>query len=691
MKKKILLGIVMVLAVMCMLVVSISAVEIDGVHYTLNTTNKTAQVSTDNKTSTTEIVKIPSTVEYESVTYQVTSIAGSAFSGNSSIKELHILSEYITAIPSGMISNTYGNTNFTKIIIDFTRITTIGGAGLNPSHQTNGNSPQANSIYYYDLEGNKITTFDFPNIEYIGFAAFQGANFDSIVLYPENVVGTSGANDGIPYSQLFRKSSATSITIKDGIEMIYCYQFSEMPNLKTIRIESTNLTKIGGAAFNSCKLVENVYIDLSNCVQVGSNAFCFSGSKETAQNLAQWHNLSNEKIVDLSSVQKISSLAFAGSNLGSARVLWPTNYSNVNFGHSSDSGAFRNANLKGTLYFDTAEGVSMFIDSWAFRGNQIETVILGPGVTSIAGAFGGVTTIKTVVFLANSVECTSSDLFKNCSGITFYHKELTNKTTFSQATQIKISDGSLISYGACGLDCNVTLESDGSKVAIATPVHTWDEGAVDETKCPIGAVLKFDCNYCDATRTEGEGTDHSHTVAIIVYGDNNFFAKGTKTYKCANEECTSKLAEGTEVSPIFTSLGYSKTEVGTKAVRQGFAINQDALNEYNNSTDNKIIGFGVLAASKKALNGETEVFENGALNNTRVAYVEFGTRNFDIMEIKISGLEGSDETNGDYVDLELYCCGYYLVQNNTSVDSYYASEGTVTESLSATVTFNSVK
>ena len=61
------------------------------------------------------------------------------------------------------------------------------------------------------------------------------------------------------------------------------------------------------------------------------------------------------------------------------------------------------------------------------------------------------------------------------------------------------------------------------------------------------------------------------------------------------------------------------------------------------------------------------------------------------MEIKISGLEGSDETNGDYVDLELYCCGYYLVQNNTSVDSYYASEGTVTESLSATVTFNSVK
>jgi hypothetical protein len=281
-------------------------------------------------------------------------------------------------------------------------------------------------------------------------------------------------------------------------------------------------------------------------------------------------------------------------------------------------------------------------------------------------------------------------LFKSCSGITFYHKGLTTNTTFSQATQIKISDGSLISYGACGLDCNVTLESDGSKVAIATPVHTWDEGTVDESYCPVGSVVAFDCVYCDAKRSEGEGTTHNHTVAIIIYNNNNFFAKGTKTYKCANDGCTSKLAEGTEVTPIFTSLGYSKTEVGTKAVIQGFAVNQNALIEYNNATDDKIVGFGVLAASKKALNDETEIFENGNINNKKVANVDFSTKSFDVMEMRIAGLEGSDETNGDYVNLELYCCGYYLVQNGTEIDSYYASEGVVTENLGATITFNGI-
>lgn len=677
MKKKILLGIVMVLAVMCMLAISISAVEIDGVHYSLDTKNKTAQVSTDNKTSTTEIVKIPSTVEYDGVTYQVTSIAGSAFSGNSSIKELHILSEYITTIPSGMITNTYANTNFTKIYIDFTNITRIENAGLNPSNQTNGNSPQANSIYYYDLEGNKITTFDFPNIEYIGFAAFQGANFDSIVLYPENVLGTSGANDGIPYSQLFRKSSATSITIKDGIEMIYNYQFSEMPNLKTIRIESTNLTRIGGAAFNSCKLVENVYIDLSNCVQVGNNAFCFSGSKETAQNLAQWHNLSNEKIVDLSSVQKISSLAFAGSNLGSARVLWPTNYANVNFGHTSDSGAFRNANLKGTLYFDTAEGVSLFIDSWAFRGNQIDTVILGPGVTSIAGAFGGVTTVKTVVFLADSVECTSSDLFKSCSGITFYHKELTNKTTFSQATQIKISDGSLISYGACGLDCNVTLESDGSKVAIATPVHTWDEGTINESYCPVGSVVDFDCIYCVATKAEGEGTEHDHSVAVIVY-DNGFMAKGVKTFKCSNTECVSKLDGTEETSEIFIFKGFSYSTIGEGAMISSFAVNQDALEDYNmvaNDSD-KITAYGLVVATQANVGSEGDPFAE----NVKNASVNFFGRGYDIFEMRINGMNKNNT-------VPVYCTAYITVGNKNS----FFDNNTLKDKLETAYTFEQIK
>ena len=50
MKKKILLGIVFLVAVMCLFAVTASAVEIEGVHYTLNDgENPTAEVSIDNQ------------------------------------------------------------------------------------------------------------------------------------------------------------------------------------------------------------------------------------------------------------------------------------------------------------------------------------------------------------------------------------------------------------------------------------------------------------------------------------------------------------------------------------------------------------------------------------------------------------------------------------------------------------------
>ncbi|MBO5286770.1 MAG: leucine-rich repeat protein [Clostridia bacterium] len=614
MKKRILLGIIMVLALMCMLAISISAVDIDGVHYTLNTNNQTAKVSTGNKTATTEVVIIPSVVEYEGVSYKVTSIEGSAFAGNTSMKELHILSEYITVIPSSMINNTYNNTGFTKIYIDFSKITRIESAGLNPSDQSNGNAPKANNFYYYDPEGNKITTFDFPNIEYIGFAAFQGANFDKIVLHESNVLGTSGQSDGVPYSQTFRMSSATSLHIKGDVEAIYCYSFSAMTNLKTVKIESTNLTMVGAQAFAGCKLLESIEIDLSKCTIVGGSAFSFSGSKGVTQDLVQWYNLEGEKIVDLSSVQKISSLAFNGSNLGSAKVIWPTNYTKENFGHTSDSGAFRSANLTGMVYFDAAEGTELLIDGWVFRGNKIDTVIFGPGVTKVSGeSFKDVTTIKTVVFLADSVECTSSNLFKGCSGITFYHKELTNVTTFSQATQIQISSGSLVSCGKCGVDCSVILASDNSKIVISAPVHTWDDGVVNEIYCPLGAVVDYSCEFCSTSKSEGEGTEHSHTDITITYA-NGYFANGVKETKCAN--CPHAEEESAEqVSPIFYWAGFSTKTFGDKrGFGQRYIINTKALEDYRNAMSAKGIAFSYgVVASGVSSNGKPLSVVNGAI------------------------------------------------------------------------------
>ncbi|MBQ4585861.1 MAG: leucine-rich repeat protein [Clostridia bacterium] len=682
MKKKLLLVVSMLAILMCLLAISVSAAEYtdaNGIKYTTNS-DGTAQVAKNPDFTGTEAI-IAEKITVDGVEYTVTSVAGNAFDYLTTLTTIYF-PPTITKITGWTFR---GASNMEKIYIDFENLTYVGSQGFTTGTNGGGyNNVKEDIIIYATSEYGKetptqTTVANFASITNIGQASFQGLNVQKII------IGENVTSFGI---QSFRGSAVTELVLNcSKVDTLPNYSFDACKNLVTIDARNTEFKAVGGSVFSKCTLVKEIRIDMSQVVSVGANAFCFATQYDSGNSTVQWYNHNGEKVVDLTSLETIGgggqSGAFASSNLGSAKIIWPKAIKSI-----ADQ-CFRKCNINQPIYLNAEEGANLTLTYWAFNGNAPQLFVLGPGITTFKCRLEAQCTL---VSLANSVEFTDSEVF-NVSGSQFYGRAYsgTDISTKSKVTVNTISSGIAVNYGACGIDCNVTLTSDGSNVVISTPVHTWNEGIVDETKCPIGAVLKFDCNYCDATKAEGEGTDHSHTVAIIVYGDNNFFAKGTKTYKCANEECTSKLAEGTEVSPIFTSLGYSKTEVGTKAVRQGFAINQDALKEYNNSTDNKIIGFGVLAASKKALNGETEVFENGALNNTRVAYVDFGARTFDIMEIKISGLEGSDETNGDYVDLELYCCGYYLVQNNTSVDSYYASEGTVTESLSATVTFNSVK
>ena len=129
------------------------------------------------------------------------------------------------------------------------------------------------------------------------------------------------------------------------------------------------------------------------------------------------------------------------------------------------------------------------------------------------------------------------------------------------------------------------------------------------------------------------------------------------------------------------------------AIIQGFSINRDARDIYNAHSENDIVGFGLVAGTKLALGENAEVFDNtGAQSAQKVAIANIGARaeKYDIMEMRVGGLDGSAEGIGDFADLEVYCCGYFLVQNGESVDSFYASENTITETLSQTTTYNTL-
>ena len=602
--KKVLFALTVVF-VICLFAISVSAIEVDGVYYDIDTNNKVATVNTENRTATTEIATIPSTIEYEGVTYMVTKISNDAFNGNTAVKEIRILSVHIKAIPSGMIMNTY-NGALEKIYIDFSNITSIGDAGLNPSDQGNGNNPMINNFYYYDAkaflkDGSSvvITDPDFSNCTNIGSAAFQGANFEKVTIPAAVTVS----------NQMFRYSTIKELVIEgENRETIGYYNFHNCKQLKKITIKSRALKSISNDNFATCTAVTEIYIDLSKCQDVGGSTFTFANAYDGGQTRVQWYNLEGEKIVDLSSMKIFREKSFASSNLGSAKIIWPKAIDTLY------DQSFRKCNINQPMLIMAAEGKSLKLPYWCFEGNNPTFVLCNEGVTECSARFFG----ATAVFLASSLNITDSESgFVN--GSTLYCKGLAEGSKVpggDKCTIINITDGTINNYGLCGFTANVTT-ADGV-VNLGSVTHTTS-GAIDNTLCPVGKVEVTSCKYCTykTYSVDGENVEkkeHSYVlVGAIAY--ENYFELGFKTSKC---ECGDEKAatEATE-APIFIDYGYSATEGdinGTFAMSQFYGINQEALEAYKAATGNTI-EYGLVAAADS---DPITNLENGTLDSKKV-------------------------------------------------------------------------
>ncbi len=655
MKKKILLGALIAIAVMCLFAISISATEIDGVHYSLNDSQLTAEVSRDNQSSTTAIVEIPSTVEYGGKTYKVNSIKYGAFEGNTSIKELRILSEHITTIPNGMIANTYTNTEFTKIYVDFSRITQINQAGFNPSNQTNGNSPQENPFYFYDAkaflaDGSDVVVEcpDFSNCTSIGQAAFQGAKFKKVVIPDGCELSTSG--------QMFRNSTIEELEVLGTTTRttIGTYSFQGCPNLKKIKIESP-VTNYSSSVFSSNKALTEFYIDLSKTVSVDGQAFNFSGSYDGGCTTVQWYNIKGEKMVDLSSMEYIKGGrgAFSSSNIGSAeKIVWPKALKQL------DNQAFRKCNINVPMYFNAAEGVELSVGDYVMDGNTPPIVVLGEGVISYNGGIKN----TIVISLADSIEFGTTAA--NASGSTFYYKATTSDLSKAKFTSVIISAATCQTFKGCGLVATATPVG-GETLTFNYYEHKYSE-APDNTVCPAGSVVIHTCIGCGDTYkvtdedayisdTHEFNVENGATIINIVY--ENYFAKGVITKACAHcDATTTPDIEVESASPMFAPLGYSMSEEesNVKFVAHFVQANSDAIKAYENITG-KEVRYGVLGAIADESCNPLEVDENGAIiTKPGAVYANMTDTDYTKITIRINRISSGAKVH----------CGAYVIVDN---------------------------
>ena len=265
MNKK-LLAILLIFFTCILPALAVKKVKIGDLYYNLNPDDRTAEVTSQNnsnpywKTNITS-ANIPSSIEYRSTTYRVTSIGKSAFMD---CKELTSVT-----IPNGVKnieSNAFwGGSRLTSIIIP-NSVSHIGDFAF---EFCGGFYVENDNRYYTSIDGvlftkDKATLVRYPNdkkmvsysipygVTHIGRGAFSESTFLKYVTIPHSV--TTIENNSFQYCE-----GLLSIEIPNSVTSIGSRAFYYCSGLTSVTIPNS-VTYIGDGAFSECGSLISVTI-----------------------------------------------------------------------------------------------------------------------------------------------------------------------------------------------------------------------------------------------------------------------------------------------------------------------------------------------------------------------------------------------------------------------------------------------
>lgn len=257
-------------------------------------------------------------------------------------------------------------------------------------------------------------------------------------------------------------------------------------------------------------------------------------------------------------------------------------------------------------------------------------------------------------------------------------------------------------YNLGGSSDDTQYTNDNTTLVVDSTKHITSPRATKVTKAdcvnPEGSTFYCFCGVKTGEEITAPALGHfAETIDEIVYnGANKFFEVGDIVYYCERCEKTHTEVGAGKASPIFATLGLSAKQVNGNAIMQSFMIDRVAMELYNSNSEYDVVSYGLVAGTKLALGENAEIFDNtGAVTSTKAGVVNISerTEKYDIFEMKVQGLFGEIDSQDGKIDLskvDVYCCGYCLVQIGGNVVSYYASEGIVTETLSGAVSYETL-
>ena len=449
---------------LCGIVANAHDFEVDGIYYKItDSTNKYVSV-TYQGASASEIageytgeVVIPESVTYNDVTYSVTAVAQSAFSGCSSITSITIPAS-VTSIGNQVF---YECTALKEVIIE------DGNTTLSLGYNSYSSSSYGGEGLFYDCPLETLylgRNISYSSSSYYGYSPFYYKNKLTSVTINNNVTGlgenifrncSAITNLDIPSSvtsigagAFYGCSNITSITIPDGVTKIGENTFYGCSTITSMTIPGS-VTSIGNYAFNGCRSLKYLTIEensttlslgynRSNSSSGGSGLFgdCPLETLNLGRNVSytatQEYGYSpfygKSKLTSLTighNVTSINSRMFESCT--SLKELYiEDSETTLNFGYNGPSssgyysGMFSSAPLE-TLYMGRNISFSYIGDKYKcspFYGkSKLQSLVISDKVTSIASyLFYGCTGL-TNVEIPNSVTNIESYAFYGCSGI----------------------------------------------------------------------------------------------------------------------------------------------------------------------------------------------------------------------------------------------------------------------------------
>ena len=263
-------------------------VEIDGIYYNLDNTNKTAEVTYKGKgldynsyrERYSDSVIIPESITYNTEIYSITSIGNYAFYHCYGLTSITIPNS-VTSIGSYAFHNCNGLTSITIP----NSVTSIGISAFNYCTglteiivlSNNKNFTSDNGVLFNKdkttlirhPQGKKSTDYSIPNsVTAIDVDAFYGCSGLTSISIPNSV--TSIGNDAFSGC-----SGLTSISIPNSVTSIGSGAFFYCGGLTSITIPNS-VTNIGSTAFSWCSGLTSITIP-NSVTSIGSGAFFYCG------------------------------------------------------------------------------------------------------------------------------------------------------------------------------------------------------------------------------------------------------------------------------------------------------------------------------------------------------------------------------------------------------------------------------